>query len=177
MSEREEVLTYFGWQTCVMGDECCHDECRIPVQMADEIVRLRSQLAAAQKELANRLDPLHPSWKNAPIEKVLEGFTWLGDVNKALQEQNDELVMKLTTAERERDEARRERDEANECAVKQLKIIAEYSKMFRDEKDRAERAERVVEAARAAVADCSCGSMDLESAVRALDATPTPGDA
>ena len=48
MSEREEVLTYFGWQTCVMGDECCHDECRIPVQMADEIVRLRTALTAAR---------------------------------------------------------------------------------------------------------------------------------
>lgn len=56
MSEREEVLTYFGWQTCVMGDECCHDECRIPVQMADEIVRLRSQLAAALQVNSAALD-------------------------------------------------------------------------------------------------------------------------
>ena len=94
MREREEVLTYFGWQTCVMGDECCHDECRIPVQMADEIVRLRAQ---------------------------------------------------LTTAERERDEARRERVTH---ALHMSDVVAEQAAQLTEARTRAERAGRVVEAAK-----------------------------
>lgn len=50
MTAREEVLQYFGWEMCSNGDECSHDECYIPIQMADEIVKLREQLAAVARE-------------------------------------------------------------------------------------------------------------------------------
>lgn len=87
------------------------------------VATLRSQLDAVTRErdalaeqLATRLDPLHPSWKDAPIEQVLEGFAWLGDVNKALQEQNDELGHRAERMERVVREAR-QLVECNEMAI------------------------------------------------------------
>jgi len=49
MSEREEVLHEFGTAECVKRDDCTHFDCVAERKMAEEIVRLRSQLAAAEK--------------------------------------------------------------------------------------------------------------------------------
>ena len=48
--KRDAVLKHFGWQICHNGEQCEHDECAIPLRMADEIVRLRDRLAAVEAE-------------------------------------------------------------------------------------------------------------------------------
>ena len=50
-SEREEVLHEFGTAECVKRDDCTHFDCVAERKMAEEIVRLRSQLAAVREEL------------------------------------------------------------------------------------------------------------------------------
>ena len=79
------------------------------------------------------------------------------------------LRAQLTTAERERDEARREREEWETMVGTQRLVLEGLHR-------RAERAERVVEAARAFVGASRTDNMalllnNLSSAVRALDAS------
>lgn len=189
MSEREEVLTYFGWQTCVMGDECCHDECRIPVQMADEIVSLRQRVREleAEEQTADHIINAHGKLlteianaiKGEPeplsmhshhdLPELVNALVKFKDAmeRRAAWEYHQSLIDWAERAERERDEARRERDALQKFVALQdaweTEAMGDITMLFKERNEyrhRAERAERVVEAARSWLADLWRGDLN-----------------
>lgn len=137
MSEREEVKLQFA------SDDYEH--------MVDEIVRLRSQVKEQElqadifEEVIRRFDVEVTALRSqlAAMQRECEEQARLNGMGS---EREAKLLAQLTTAERERDEARRERDDAiiekRLSDEQRAKWIAENVILV----TRAERAERVVEA-------------------------------
>ena len=155
MSEREEVLNEFGTAECVKRDDCTHFDCVAERNMAEEIVRLRTALATAERER--------------------------DEARRERDALRDELVIRGTAIKNLHSECDKQRHRAERMEIDHADALDAYRQMYESERDRAEHLWRVAEAARFFVIAAELSDSDdaeygaLTDALTALDRFDTFG--
>lgn len=141
MGKREEVLHEFGTAECVKRDDCTHFDCVAERKMADEIVRLRTDLTTAERERDEaRRERDRERMERAAMEMMADDAV----------AERDKFASMLHDCENERDEARaaigtlRELVGCRSRNVGDVDMPTHTREIMEAVRHRAERAERVV---------------------------------